>query len=74
MLDGLICVYRSNVDLLFYVIGGSQENELILMNVLNCLFDSFSIILRKNVEKKALFDNIDMVFLILDEICDDGYI
>lgn len=27
MLDGLTCVYRSNVDLFFYVMGSSQENE-----------------------------------------------
>ena len=74
LLDGLICVYRSNVDLFFYVIGSSQENELILQSVLNCVYDAFSIVLRKNVEKKALFDHIDMAFLILDEICDDGVI
>lgn len=73
LFDGLICVYRSNVDLFFYVIGSAQENELLLVNVLNCLYDSFSTVLRKNVEKKALLDNIDMAFLILDEICDDGY-
>lgn len=73
MLDGLICVYRSNVDLFFYVIGGADENELILVSVLNCLFDSISTVLRKNVEKKALLDNIDVAFLILDEICDNGY-
>ena len=27
MLDGLTCVYRSNVDLFFYVMGSSTENE-----------------------------------------------
>ena len=27
MLDGLTCVYRSNVDLFFYVMGSSNENE-----------------------------------------------
>ena len=27
MLDNMTCVYRSNVDLFFYVIGGSTENE-----------------------------------------------
>lgn len=27
MLDGLTCLYRSNVDLFFYVMGSSQENE-----------------------------------------------
>lgn len=29
MLDGLTCIYRSNVDLFFYVMGSSQENEVI---------------------------------------------
>lgn len=29
MLDGLTCVYRSNVDLYFYVMGSSHENEVI---------------------------------------------
>jgi len=27
MLEGLTCVYRSNVDLFFYVVGSQQENE-----------------------------------------------
>lgn len=27
MLDGMICVYRSNVDLFFYVMGSCNENE-----------------------------------------------
>lgn len=27
MLDGMVCVYRSNVDLFFYVLGSSNENE-----------------------------------------------
>lgn len=72
LLDGLICVYRSNVDLYFYVMGGCNENELILMSALNCLYDSVSLVLRKNVEKKTLLDNMDIAMLILDEICDNG--
>lgn len=31
MLDGLVCVYRSNVDLYFYVMGSSNENEVLLI-------------------------------------------
>lgn len=27
MLEGLTCVYKSNVDLFFYVMGSSYENE-----------------------------------------------
>lgn len=74
LLDGHVCVYRSNVDLFFYVIGGSQENELILVSVLNAIYDSFSTVLRKNVEKKALLENMDIAMLIIDEICDEGYV
>lgn len=72
MLDGLTCVYKSNVDLFFYVMGSSYENELLLSSVLNCLYDSVSLILKKNVEKQAVLDNLDIVMLAFDEICDGG--
>ena len=29
MFEGLTCVYRSNIDLYFYVIGSSSENEVV---------------------------------------------
>ncbi|XP_068689328.1 coatomer subunit zeta-1-like [Montipora capricornis] len=74
MLDGLTCVYRSNVDLFFYVMGSSNENELILVSVLNAFYDAISILLRKNVEKRALMDNLDGVLSIVDEIVDGGVI
>lgn len=72
MLDGLTIVYKNNVDLFFYVMGSTQENELILLSVLNCLYDSVSLILKKNVEKRAVLDNLDIIMLALDEICDGG--
>ncbi|XP_058952039.1 coatomer subunit zeta-1-like [Pocillopora verrucosa] len=74
MLDGLTCVYRSNVDLFFYVMGSSNENELILVSVLNAFYDAISQLLRKNVEKRGLMDNLDGVLSILDEIVDGGVI
>lgn len=70
----MTCVYKSNVDLFFYVIGNSHENELILLSVLQCLFNSPSQVLRRNVEEKALYQNLDIVMLVIDEICDDGVI
>ncbi|XP_013136779.1 PREDICTED: coatomer subunit zeta-1 isoform X3 [Papilio polytes] len=74
MLDGLTCVYKSNVDLFFYVMGSSHENELILQSVLNALYESVSILLRRNVEKRVIMDNLDSVMLTFDEICDGGVI
>ena len=38
MLDGLTILYRSSVDLFFYVMGSSYENELVLLSALDCLF------------------------------------
>merc|ERR1719370_2345957 len=46
--------------------------ELILVSVLSCLYDSVSAILRKNVEKRTLLDNLDIMMLAIDEICDGG--
>ncbi|KAM3822300.1 coatomer subunit zeta-2 isoform 1-T2 [Vipera latastei] len=73
-LEGLTIVYKSSIDLFFYVVGSSHENELMLMSVLSCLFESLSHMLRKNVEKRILIDNMDGVFLVVDEIVDGGVI
>ncbi|EDV20926.1 Coatomer subunit zeta-1 [Trichoplax sp. H2] len=74
MLDSMTAVFRSNVDLNFYVIGSSNENEVMLNCVLNGFYDAISTMLRKNVEKKYLMDNLDGVFLALDEVVDGGII
>jgi hypothetical protein len=72
MLDNLTIVYRSNIDLFFYVIGSTSQNEIILVSVLNCMYDALNQILKKNVEKKYLLDYLDAAFLSVDEICDNG--
>ncbi|KAM6957691.1 coatomer subunit zeta-2 [Aplochiton taeniatus] len=72
--EGMTIVYKSSIDLFFYVAGSGQENELMLMAVLTCLFEALSHILRKNVEKRSLLDNMDGCFLVVDEIIDGGVI
>lgn len=74
LLEGLTVVYKNNVDLFFYVVGSSQENELMLMSVLNCIYDTMNIILRKNVEKRFLLRHLDSSLLVVDEIIDGGII
>ncbi|XP_032831548.1 coatomer subunit zeta-1-like isoform X3 [Petromyzon marinus] len=74
LLEGLTVVYKSSVDLYFYVIGSPQENELMLMTVLSCLVESLGHMFRKNVEKRALMENMDAVFLAVDEIVDGGVV
>ena len=73
MIENLTIVYRSSIDLHFYVVGSTSENEIMLVSVLNCLFDSIGQILKKNmIEKKYLLDYLDAAFLIVNEICDNG--
>ncbi|CAB1341584.1 unnamed protein product [Coregonus sp. 'balchen'] len=48
--EGMTIVYKCSIDLFFYVAGSAQENELMLMAVLNCLFESLSQILRVILE------------------------
>jgi len=38
MWDNVISVYRNSADVMFYVTGGYDENELILIGVLNAFF------------------------------------
>ncbi|XP_069732893.1 coatomer subunit zeta-2 isoform X1 [Phaenicophaeus curvirostris] len=73
-LEGLTIVYRSSVDLFFYVVGGCQENELMLSAVLTCLLDALGHLLRKEVEKRWLLENMEGTFLVVDEIVDRGVI
>ncbi|XP_031689749.1 coatomer subunit zeta-1-like isoform X8 [Oncorhynchus kisutch] len=48
--EGMTIVYKCSIDLFFYVVGSAQENELMLMAVLNCLFESLGQILRVILE------------------------
>jgi len=74
MLEGLTIVYRSSVDVFFYVIGSQQENELILVNILNAIFEAVSLITKKSVEKRTLLNNLEAIYLAMDEVCDSGII
>ncbi|XP_051905765.1 coatomer subunit zeta-2 isoform X1 [Hippocampus zosterae] len=73
-LEGMTIVYKSSIDLFLYVVGSCQENELMLMSVLNCLYECLNQILRKNVERRCFLENMEGAFLIVDEIIDGGVI
>jgi len=74
LFDGYIVIYKFISDLHFYVTGGEDENELILATVLQGFFDAVALLLRNNVEKKSVLENLDLVLLCLDEIVDGGII
>ena len=74
IIDGNTCVYKGGTDVVFYVVGGGKENELILVAVLDALFDALSLLLRDEMEKRRLLDNLDLLMLGVDELVDGGVI
>ncbi|KAK4704465.1 coatomer subunit zeta, partial [Phenoliferia sp. Uapishka_3] len=69
-----LVLYKASIDLTFFVIGPEGENELMLQSVLSAYYDAVSLLLRHQVEKRAILENLDLVVLALDETVDNGII
>ncbi|CAA7057740.1 unnamed protein product [Microthlaspi erraticum] len=74
LLENNIVVYKFAQDLHFFVTGGEDENELVLSSVLQGFFDAVALLLRNNVEKMEALENLDLIFLCLDEMVDQGMV
>jgi len=74
MFDGLVTVYKNNIDVFVYVVGSASENELILASVLTSLTESLELVLGNQVERRLLLDNFDSLALTMDELIDGGII
>lgn len=65
-------MYKHSLDLIFYLIGDPSENELMLHSALVAFSDAVYMLLRNQVEKRGVLENLDLVLLCLDETIDDG--
>ncbi|KAE9407066.1 coatomer protein [Gymnopus androsaceus JB14] len=72
--DGHLAVYKHSLDIILYFIASPSENELMLSTALNSLIDAQSLLLRNQLEKRGVLENLDVVLLCLDETVDDGII
>ncbi|KAI0682597.1 coatomer protein [Earliella scabrosa] len=72
--DSHLAVYKHSLDLIFYIIGDPAENELMLHAALVAFSDAVYMLLRNQVEKRGVLENLDLVLLCLDETIDDGII
>ncbi|KAH8147382.1 uncharacterized protein LAJ45_08538 [Morchella importuna] len=72
--DGRVVVFKTEGDVVLYVVGGADENELLLWNALLALRDTLSILLRNTVDKRTILEHFDVVSLAVDEVVDDGVI
>jgi len=74
LLDEYAAVYKASGDLTFFVVGAKEENELLLLNVLNVFRETMDMLLRNQVEKRTMLENLDYVLLTMDELVDGGII
>lgn len=72
--DNKIVVFKAESDVMLYVVGGADENEIMLYNVVLALRDSLNILLKNSVDKRTLIENYDLASLAIDELVDDGII
>lgn len=74
LIDDAMVLYRALGDVHVFIVGGIEENELLLLNVLNVFCDSLQIVLGEDVSKQVAMDSLDSVLLLIDELVDDGII
>ena len=59
---------------MMYVVGGAEENEVLLYNVILCLRDALHLLFKQTLDKRTILESYDLVSLALDEIVDSGII
>ncbi|XP_006644978.1 coatomer subunit zeta-3-like [Oryza brachyantha] len=74
MFDNCIVVYKFIQDLHFFITGGDGENELILASLLQGFSEAVDYLLRNKVNRRAAFENLELIFLCLDEVVDRGIV
>ncbi|RMZ86915.1 hypothetical protein DV736_g5861, partial [Chaetothyriales sp. CBS 134916] len=72
--DNKVVVFKAESDVMLYVVGSADENEILLYNVVLALRDTLSILLKNSTDKRTIVENYDLVTLAIDEIVDDGIV
>ena len=72
LLDGMNVLYRSGADVTFYVVGKSEENELILVAVLDALTTAVTSLLKGVLDKRSILTQLELLLLAIDELVDGG--
>jgi len=74
--DGSAVVFLCDPELTFAVVGGADENELVLAAVLSCLYEALQQLLGTVtcITKRELLTKYDLLWLVADEMIDDGII
>ncbi|CAE7413767.1 unnamed protein product [Symbiodinium microadriaticum] len=74
LLDQEIVVVKGSTDCKLIICGSVDENELILVSVLDAVFDTILTLLRGQFDKRVMLDNLELILLTIDEVLDHGQI
>lgn len=74
IMKSTVALFRSINDICIFVVADADENAFILLEVANEIPTVLNNITSGQVGKRQLFDHLDDVFLMLDEIVDEGVI
>ncbi|KAN0038678.1 hypothetical protein ACTA71_000864 [Dictyostelium dimigraforme] len=75
LLDNYLVVYKSFSNIIIYMVGDQNQNEIALLYVLNSFIDTLQNLFENSqINKKLILDGINYTLLTLDEIIDGGII
>lgn len=72
--DGNLVLFKSSYDVYLFVVAPDRENELMIHHFLQSLYDTLTILLQSQIDKRTVLDNLDLVTIAIDESVDDGVI
>ena len=68
--ENYTAIFRCYVDMTIYILGGKDDNELVLAMVLDTIHECFDTIFKHTIERKNLINNMTAVILVIDELID----
>jgi coatomer subunit zeta len=76
LFDRSTVLFKTDPELSFFVVGGADDNEIVLSSVLSCLYEALQQLLKCSgpLELRTVLENYDTLILVVDEIIDDGII
>eukprot|EP01067_Filipodium_phascolosomae_P001058 Filipodium_phascolosomae@DN1745_c0_g1_i1.p1 len=75
MVENFVVLFKAFNDCAVYLVGQPYENELMLLEAANALTQALQTLVNgPTVSMKALKENLETVFLLIDELTDSGVI
>ena len=72
--DEFIVVYKPINDLFIFVVCDLKGNELLMGEVAECIQSAMMLVFKGKVNTETLVRQIDLLYLVLDETIENGYV